>query len=47
MVTEIGRRSHIMSADIAQALVGAALVSTLVYPTAAGALGSARARVAR
>ena len=47
VVTEIGRRSHIMSADIAQALVGAALVSTLVYPTAAVALGSARARVAR
>ena len=36
VITEIGRHTHVMSADIAQALVGAALLSTLVYPTAAG-----------
>jgi Kef-type K+ transport system membrane component KefB len=35
VLTEIGRRTQTMSADIAQALVGAALLSTLIFPIAA------------
>lgn len=42
VVTEIGRRAQVMSTDVAQALVGAALLSTLAYPTLAAVLGGRR-----
>lgn len=35
VLTEIGRRTNAMAPDIAQSLVGAALLSTLIFPTAA------------
>ena len=38
VITQIGLRAKIMNDDIAQALVGAALLSSLVYPTLAGVL---------
>lgn len=38
VITEIGVRASVMSSDIAAALVGAALLSVLLFPTIAGAL---------
>jgi Kef-type K+ transport system membrane component KefB len=38
VVTEIGTRAKTMNADVAAALVGAALLSLLVFPTIAGGL---------
>jgi Kef-type K+ transport system membrane component KefB len=38
VITEIGVRTHRMSPDVAAALVGAALLSVLLFPTIAGAL---------
>ena len=38
VITQIGLRARSMNPDIAQALVGAALLSLLVYPTLAGVL---------
>jgi Kef-type K+ transport system membrane component KefB len=38
VITQIGLRAKNMNPDIAQALVGAALLSLLLYPTLAGAL---------
>jgi Kef-type K+ transport system membrane component KefB len=36
VITELGARSHVMSTDIAAALIGAALLSVLLFPTIAG-----------
>ena len=38
VITEIGTHSHTMNPDIAAALVGAALLSVLLFPTIAGVL---------
>jgi Kef-type K+ transport system membrane component KefB len=38
VITQIGLRAKNMNPDIAQALVGAALLSLLLYPTLAGVL---------
>jgi hypothetical protein len=38
VITEIGLRTKTMNPDIAAALVGAALLSVLLFPTVAGAL---------
>ncbi len=38
VITQIGLRARNMNQDIAQALIGAALLSSLVYPTLAGVL---------
>ena len=38
VITEIGLRTKTMNPDIAAALVGAALLSILLFPTIAGAL---------
>jgi len=48
VITEIGLRAEVMSGDIAAALVGAALLSIMIFPTIAGMLlsekpGSVRA----
>jgi Kef-type K+ transport system membrane component KefB len=43
VITQVGLRTKTMDPDIAQALVGAALLSLLVYPTLAGFLLSRRA----
>jgi Kef-type K+ transport system membrane component KefB len=42
VITEIGVRSQAMNADIAAALVGAALLSVMLFPTIAGVLLSMR-----
>lgn len=42
VITEIGRHTQAMNGDVAQALIGAALLSTLVFPTLAGILGAGR-----
>jgi len=42
VITHIGLRTRSMNPDIAQALIGAALLSLLVYPTLAGFLVSRR-----
>ena len=46
VMTQIGVRAQSMSPDMAQALIAAALVSMLVYPTLAGVLLSRSARSA-
>ena len=46
VITQVGLRTKDMNPDIAQALVGAALLSLLVYPTLAGILLSRTARSA-
>jgi Kef-type K+ transport system membrane component KefB len=38
VITELGARSHVMSTDIAAALIGAALLSVLLFPTIAGVM---------
>lgn len=38
VITEIGLRGHVMSHDIAAAMIGAALLSVLLFPTIAGVL---------
>jgi Kef-type K+ transport system membrane component KefB len=38
VITEIGARAHMINPDIAAALVGAALLSVVLFPTIAGAL---------
>jgi Kef-type K+ transport system membrane component KefB len=38
VITEIGKRTGTMNSDVAVALVGAALLCVMVYPTVAGAL---------
>jgi len=38
VITELGTRAGTMNSDVAAALIGAALLCVLVYPTAAGAL---------
>ena len=43
-ITEIGVRSGRMRSDIAAALVGAGMLSVLLFPTIAGVLLSKRAR---
>ncbi len=43
VITDIGVRGRLMSTDIAAALVGAALLSVLLFPTVGGALLSASA----
>ena len=45
VITEIGLRARVMNADIAAALVGAALLSVLLFPTIAGALLSRKPAV--
>jgi hypothetical protein len=45
VITEIGVRAHTMNPDIAAALVGAALLSVLLFPTIAGALLSRKPAV--
>ena len=42
VITEIGVRTHSMSTDMATALVGAALLAVLLFPTLANALSSAQ-----
>jgi hypothetical protein len=42
VITEIGVRTHSMSTDMATALVGAALLAVLLFPTLANALLSAQ-----
>jgi len=42
VITEIGLRTHRMNPDIAAALVGAAVLAVLLFPTIAGALRSQR-----
>ena len=44
VITEIGVRMKTMNQDVATALVGAALLSVLLFPTIAGACCSARVR---
>ena len=46
MITSVGLKSGHLDADVAQALIGAALLSLLVYPTAARVL-LARAQAGR
>jgi Kef-type K+ transport system membrane component KefB len=46
VITEIGVRTRAMSADIAAALVGAALLSAMLFPTIAGTLLSGRSGIA-
>jgi hypothetical protein len=36
VIAEIGVRTHTMSEEVSRALVAAALLSTLIFPTAAG-----------
>ena len=42
VITEIGLRAKLMSHDIAAAMIGAALLSVLLFPTIAGALMARR-----
>jgi len=42
VITEIGLRARIMNHDIAAAMIGAALLSVLLFPTVAGALMARR-----
>jgi len=42
VITEIGQRADAMSSDIAAALVGAALLSLMIFPTVAGVLLSGK-----
>ena len=44
VITEIGLRARTMSHDIAAALVGAALLSLMIFPTIAGVLLSRKIR---
>lgn len=43
IITQIGVRAGVMSSDVATALVGAALLATMLFPTIAGALLSGKA----
>jgi hypothetical protein len=38
VITEIGQRSKVMNPDVAAALIGAAMLSVLLFPTIAGSL---------
>jgi hypothetical protein len=38
VITEIGLRSKLMNPDVAAAIIGAAMLSVLLFPTIAGAL---------
>jgi hypothetical protein len=46
VITEIGVRTRAMSADIAAALVGAALLSAMLFPTIASILLSGKSGIA-
>ncbi len=47
VITEIGLRTKVMIADVAQALIGAALLATLLYPTLAALLAARGGRLGR
>lgn len=47
VIAEIGVRTHSMSEEVSRALVAAALMSTLVFPTAAGLASTSAARSPR